>query len=134
MSYTSTLWSLISRFSSGSTERMPICRTIDGVIAGASPPSLVSASGPMPHRQATGMPWMLPEGVTSLVLKSECASSHSTRSFLPTLRQCCATAVMEPMARQWSPPSMMGNRCWASSVAVASITARFHATTSSRCR
>ena len=113
---------------------MPICRTIAGVIAGDSPPSFVSASGPIPHRQATGMPWMLPDGVTSLVLKSECASSHRTRSFLPAWRQCLATAVIEPIARQWSPPSMMGSRPRSSSAAVASITARFHATTSSRWR
>ena len=113
---------------------MPICRTIAGVIAGDSPPSFVSASGPMPHRHATGMPWMLPDGVTALVLKSECASSHSTRSFRPVRRQCRATAVIEPIARQWSPPIMIGSRRFSSSAAVASITARFHATTSSRWR
>ena len=103
-------------------------------MAGASPPSFVSASGPMPHRHATGIPWMLPDGVTSLVLKSECASSQSTRSFLPACRQWRATAVIEPIARQWSPPIMIGRRPRASSAAVASMTARFQATTSSRWR
>ncbi len=101
---------LISRFSSGSTERMPICRTCSGNSAGALPPRWVSVSGPSPHRQATGMPCTLPEGVTSLVLKSECASSHSTRNGRPCSRQYLATAVMEPMPRQWSPPSMIGMR------------------------
>ncbi|KAG1529173.1 hypothetical protein G6F45_014158 [Rhizopus arrhizus] len=89
---------------------MPIWCICAGVIAGDVPPSRVSASGPRPHRQATGMPWMLPDGVTSLVLKSECASSHSTRRVLPCSRHQRATAVIEPMPRQWSPPSMMGMR------------------------
>ena len=89
---------------------------IDSVVGQGStftlslPPNRVSASGPSPHRQATGMPCTLPDGVTSLVLKSECASSHSTRRSLPCSRHQRATAVIEPMPRQWSPPSMIGMR------------------------
>ena len=89
---------------------MPICRTHLGEMAGTWPPISMSSLGPKPHRQATGMPWMLPLGVSALVLKSAWASSHSTRSFLPVSRQWRATALMEPRPRQWSPPSRMGMR------------------------
>ena len=89
---------------------MPIWRTHFGLIAGTVPPISISSCGPWPHRQATGMPWMLPLGVSALVLKSACASSHSTRSFLPASRQWRATALIEPMPRQWSPPSRIGRR------------------------
>ena len=61
--------------------RMPIWRICSGRIAGISPPMPVSISGPWPHRQATGMPWMLPDGVMVAVLRSAWASNHSTRSF-----------------------------------------------------
>src|SRR6185312_10780897 len=74
---------------------MPIWRITSGVIAGVALPMWVSTRGPRPHRQATGMPWMLPDGVASAVLKSECASSHSTRSCLPVSRQWSATALIE---------------------------------------
>ena len=113
---------------------MPTWRTWSAVIAGVNPAIAVSGSGPSPHRQATGMPWMLPDGVISRVLKSACASSHSTRSFLPVARQCAATAAIAPIPRQWSPPSMIGIRPACSSRVLASNTARFQATTSSRCR
>ena len=43
------------------------------------------------------MPWILPLGVRTLVLKSACASSHKMRSFLPVVRQWRATALMEPI-------------------------------------
>ena len=70
------------------------------LIAGAvAPPISTSSRGPKPHRHATGMPWMLPLGESSLVLKSACASSHNTRSFLPSSRQWRATALIEPMLR-----------------------------------
>ena len=39
------------------------------------------------------MPCTLPVGVSALVLKSVCASSHSTRRFLPSCRQWRATAL-----------------------------------------
>ena len=91
---------MTSFFSPMSTERMPIWRMSSGRIAGVVPPSAVSAFGPSPHRQATGMPCTLPEGVTWCVLKSACASSQSTRSFLPVARQWFATAVMLPTPRQ----------------------------------
>ncbi len=71
-----------------------------GVIAGTCPPIPVSTSGPWPHRQATGMPWMLPDGVMVAVLRSAWASNHSTRSLRPVSRQWRATALIEPMARQ----------------------------------
>ncbi|KAG1241104.1 hypothetical protein G6F68_017015 [Rhizopus microsporus] len=45
-----------------------------------------------------------------------------------------ATALIEPMPRQWSPPSSTGRRPSASSAYTASCTARFHAATSSRWR
>ena len=41
------------------------------------------------------MPWILPLGVSPLVLKSAWASSQSTRSFLPVSRQGRATALIE---------------------------------------
>ena len=94
----------------------------------------VSSSGPSPSRQATGMPWMFPEGVSSLVLMSAWASTQMTRSFLPALRQCAAMALMLPMARLWSPPISTGIRPSASSAATASRTARFHSITSGRWR
>ncbi len=56
------------------------------------------------------MPCTLPLGDSRLVLKSACASSHSTRSFLPCSRQWRATALIEPMASEWSPPSSTGSR------------------------
>jgi len=127
-------YSFTSRFSPWSTERMPIWRISDGWIAGARPPRFTSASGPRPHRQATGMPCTLPEGVTWLVLKSAWASSQSTRSFLPVSRQWRATAVMLPTPRQWSPPSRIGRRPALSCSPMASITMRFQATTSAKWR
>ncbi len=66
------------------------------------------------------MPWMLPDGVSSAVLKSACASTQMMRSFLPVARQWAATALIDPMARLWSPPSRIGSRPAASSAAVAS--------------
>ncbi len=62
---------------------MPIWRIHFGVSAGLPPLRPVSSPGPKPHRHATGMPWTLPLGVSCVVLKSACASSQSTRSFLP---------------------------------------------------
>ena len=116
------------------TERMPTWRISDGSIAGAWPPRWVSAPGPRPHRQATGMPCTLPLGVMSLVLKSVWASSQITRKRRPRRRQCAATAAMEPMARLWSPPSRMGRWPSCSSAYTASNTRWFHSTTSGRCR
>ena len=58
---------------------------------------------------AAGIPCTLPLGVMALVLKSACASNHSTRRRRPRARQYDATALMDPMARLWSPPSTMGN-------------------------
>ena len=77
------------------------------------------------------MPWMLPLGVRPLVLKSACASSHRMRSFLPPSRQWRATALIEPMPRQWSPPSRIGKRP-ALQFGVHGVVHRvwFHATTS----
>ena len=60
----------------------------------------VSAAGPWPSRQETGMPCMLPLGLVVSVLTSVWASSQSTRSFLPCSVHQRATAVIEPMARQ----------------------------------
>jgi hypothetical protein len=77
-------------------------------IAAGSPLQPVSAAGPWPSRQATGMPWMLPLGLVRSVLTSECASSHSTRSFLRRWRACQAMALIDPIARQWSPPISSG--------------------------
>ena len=77
---------------------------------------------------------MKPEGVIVQVLKSACASIQSTRSLRPWARQWRATAVIDPIARLWSPPSITGMRPAASSAADISITARFQATTSSRWR
>ena len=45
------------------------------------------------------MPWMLPLGVSTLLLKSAWASSQITRSFLFVSRQWRATALIEPMPR-----------------------------------
>ena len=125
------------RFSPGSTLRMPICRSSGARRAGScglKPPSSTSSAGPSPNRQATGMPCRLPVGVSAAVLKSACASSHSTRSLRPCARTCRATAEMDPMARQWSPPSSTGSRPAPSCAATASCTTRFQATTSARCR
>jgi hypothetical protein len=69
------------------------------LIAGTLPPISISSFGPKPHRHATGMPWMLPLGVRTSVLKSAWASSQRTRSFLPASRQWRATALIEPMPR-----------------------------------
>src|SRR5205807_765974 len=96
MSNTSSPCSWRKRFSPASTLRTPSSRTHEGSSAGVVPQSPVSAAGPKPHRQASGMPWTLPLGESSLVLKSACASSHSTRSFLPCSRQYRATAPIEP--------------------------------------
>jgi hypothetical protein len=43
---------------------------------------------------------MLPVGLMVDKLLSACASNHNTRSFFPARRQCAATALIEPMARQ----------------------------------
>ncbi len=80
------------------------------------------------------MPWMLPEGVISLVLMSAWASTQMISSRRPTARQCAATALIEPIARQWSPPIRIGRRPAVSSAATASRTAVFQAITSGRCR
>ena len=45
-----------------------------------------------------------------------------------------ATALIEPMPRQWSPPSMIGSRPAASSACTASCALRFHSATSARWR
>ncbi len=80
------------------------------------------------------MPWMLPLGVRSAVLKSAWASSQITRRRRPVSRQRRAAALTEPIERQWSPPSMIGTTPSTSAVYIASCTTVFHATTSSRCR
>ena len=134
MSKTSSSFWCTKRFSPASTLRMPIWRIHFGEIAGTWPPMPVSSGGPKPHRQATGMPWMLPVGVIAEVLKSACASSHSTRSLRPVSRQWRATALIEPMPRQWSPPSMIGSRPAVSSACTASCALRFHSATSARWR
>ena len=130
MSKTSSPTWCTKRFSPGSTLRMPIWRSDLGLSAGTVPPISIKGCGPCPHRQATGMPCTLPLGVSTLVLKSAWASSHSTRSFLPASRQKRATALMLPMPRQWSPPSRIGSRSSRSSASTASCTSRFQATTS----
>ena len=56
------------------------------------------------------MPCRLPLGVWPLVLKSACASSHEHAQLAPASRQCRATALIEPMASEWSPPSRIGKR------------------------
>src|SRR5256885_8676589 len=63
---------------------------------------------PRPHRLATGMPCRLPLGEISGVLQSAWASSQITRIARPRRRQWAATALIEPMARLWSPPSISG--------------------------
>jgi hypothetical protein len=62
----------------------------------------VSLGCPSPQSTARGMPWMLPEGLVSGVLKSAWASTQMT----PTRPR--ATPETEPMAREWSPPRTMG--------------------------
>ena len=113
---------------------MPIWRTHFGLIAGTLPPISISSCGPLPHRHATGMPWMLPLGVSTLSLKSAWASSQRTRSFLRVSRQWRATALIEPIARLWSPPSRIGMRPAASSAWTASWTLRHQVATASRWR
>ena len=48
-----------------------------------------SPCGPIPHRQATGMPWMLPLGVIWLVLKSACASPQHPQVLALSSRGHC---------------------------------------------
>ncbi|MNN42777.1 hypothetical protein D3C81_1569830 [compost metagenome] len=89
---------------------MPTWRIDRGDMAGVTPLRAVSGAGPSPHRQATGMPWILPVGLVLPVLASAWASSHSTSNRLPVSRQWRAAALIEPMARQWSPPISSGIR------------------------
>ncbi len=124
----------MASFSSPSTLRMPMKRMASCCSAARSPLQPVSTAGPWPSRHDTGMPCRLPLGLVVSVLTSECASSHSTRSFLPRLRACHATALIEPMARQWSPPSITGTLLAPSAVSTAAYTERFQAITSSRWR
>ena len=134
MSKTSMPSSWTKRFSPASTLRMPIWRMSCGDRAGLWPPMPVSSVGPWPHRQATGMPCRLPEGVSVAVLRSAWASSQSTRRRRPVSRQWRATALMLPMAKLWSPPSISGSRPARSSARVASCSNWFQRATSARCR
>ena len=124
----------MASFSSASTLRMPMKRIASGGSAARSPLQPVSTAGPWPSRHDTGMPCRLPLGLVVSVLTSECASSHSTRSLRPRLRACQATALIEPIARQWSPPSISGTWPAPSTSSTAAYTARFQAITSSRWR
>jgi hypothetical protein len=66
-------------------------------------------------------------GLMSGRLQSAWASSHSTRRRLPAIRQWRATALMEPVASVWSPPSMMGMRPACSCASTVSCVAWFQA-------
>ena len=61
-----------------------------------------------PQKKATGMPCMLPDGEVAGVLKSECASSHSTNSGRPASAAWRATPETLPIDRLWSPPRNTG--------------------------
>jgi hypothetical protein len=53
---------------------------------------------------------MLPEGEVAGVLKSVCASSHSTNSSRPLSAAWRATPAIEPIDTLWSPPITIGVR------------------------
>ncbi len=70
--------------SARSTERIPNrCRSPGAIRHGASSSPNTASSPASPHSSAADMPCMLPDGVVSGVLKSACASSHSTTSGRP---------------------------------------------------
>ena len=122
------------RFSLASTLRSPTWQKAEAGSAGTQSDSAAKAAGPSPQRLATGMPCRLPLGELSGVLQSECASSHSTRRCLPVARQCRATALMEPVASVWSPPSTIGSCSCCSARSTASCAMWFQARHSARLR
>src|SRR5258707_1243451 len=72
---------------------------------GDHPPISVRRLLPNPASAARAMPWMLPEGVVSSVLKSAWASIHR----IPTSLWTRVTPVTDPSAILWSPPRTRGN-------------------------
>jgi hypothetical protein len=80
------------------------------------------------------MPCRLPLGVSTLVLKSACASSHSTRSFLPVLAAVARHGADAADGQAVVAAQQDGQPACCSSASTASCTAWFQATTSARWR
>jgi hypothetical protein len=91
-----------------------------------STPSKSQSQPGSPVSTATGMPWTLPEGEVAGVLKSVCASSHSTCSFRPAAPARRAMPLTEPIGSAWSPPMKTGSP---SAASAAASTARTQAAT-----
>ena len=85
---------------------MPIIATRASSTDGTGQRPVSNHSRPRPIAAATGMPWMLPDGLVSGVLRSPCASIHSIAPGAPAAR---ARPPSTPIASEWSPPSTSGN-------------------------
>ncbi len=107
-------------FSPSSISRAPIIATLAGSMTGVgSSQSWTNSGAPRPHSAASGIPWILPDGVVSAVLKSAWASTHSTPIFFPL-----AAPRMDPSESEWSPPSTSGRFPLFTLVATAPATRR----------
>ena len=94
----------------GSTSRTPMMATSAGSRAGPwGHSAVVSSGGPRPSRQASGIPWMLPDGEVALVFMSVWASTQMTPSRSPRPWNLREIPEMVPIAMEWSPPSTSGN-------------------------
>ena len=83
-----------------STSRRPTITVLCGATLGRKPNRSASGSGPMPSRQASGMPWILPLGLESGVFISACASSQIRPTRWPRSRKCRDTPLTVPIATE----------------------------------
>src|SRR3712207_3752540 len=89
-----------------STERSPIRTTSSARTLAPGPPISTKLGWPRPVRVASSMPWTLPEGEVSGVLKSAWASSQITPVRAPALAP--ATPETVPMEMEGAPPRKIG--------------------------
>ena len=129
MSVTSTSRSATSARSPSSIERRPNRCTRVGSRMGRSGSANRPARPGSPQSAASGMPWRLPEGEVSGVLKSACASSQSTKSGRALRAQWRIAPSTVPSDRLWSPPTTRGRSPASSAASTRRARARLQAAT-----